>query len=140
MHSSRVFYIARLFLLITVAVTVVILFKTLSIHDASLIASILFISTGLETLWISYRLKVKISIWISTIFLIGMALPTGAMRILIGGRDEIQAAGFGDVLNVLHRVSSPTFMILILICLLEWLLFEKKKFKNNRPPMAPPNV
>jgi ABC-type Mn2+/Zn2+ transport system permease subunit len=123
-----------------VAVTVVILFKTLSIHDASLIASILFISTGLETLWISYRLKEKISIWISTIFLIGMALPIGAMRILIGGRDEIQAAGFGDVLNVLHRVSSPTFMILILICLLEWLLFEKKKFKNNRPPMAPPNV
>ena len=140
MNSSRVFYIARLFFLITVAVTVVILFKTLSIHDASLIASILFISTGLETLWISYRLKEKISILISTIFLIGMALPIGAMRILIGGREEIQAAGFGKVLNVLHRVSSPTFMILILICLLEWLLFEKKKFKNNRPPMAPPNV
>lgn len=69
-----------------------------------------------------------------------MALPIGAMRILIGGRDEIQAAGFGEVLNILHRVSSPTFMILILVCLLEWLLFEKKKFKNNRPPMAPPNV
>lgn len=140
MNNSKIFYIARLFSLVTVAVTVVVLFKTLTIHDASLVASILFISTGIEALWLSYRLKEKISTWVSAIFLISMALPIGAMRLLIGGREEIQAAGFGDILNVLHRVSSPTFMILIFICLLEWFLFEKKKFKKDPPSITPPNV
>ncbi len=125
MKNTRLLYYARMLSLIINAVTVIILFKILPVTTASMIASILFIFIGFEIVALSIYLKEKISTFFSLIFFLVFALPIGAMRILIGGKEEIIAAGYGSILEILHFYSSKIFLFLILVCIYEVYKFEK---------------
>ncbi len=120
-------YFVRVLILLSQAAAVVLLFKFFSTNEASFVASLFFVVTGYRIMTMSFRLKEKISFGLSVIFLFGMAMPIGAMRYFIGGREEIQNAGWGDYLSVLHSISSPTYILLTLICVFEWIRFGKTK-------------
>ena len=107
--------------------TVILLFKWAPKWVASLAASLVFIVVAISSMIVFFNnLEFKsYSFWVWSVFLYALVIPILAIRLAAGIFYEGSVEAVFPVIGILHRISSPYYVVAILLSVLEYLQNKK---------------
>jgi hypothetical protein len=107
--------------------TVILLFKFLPRWSATLTASLVFVVVAVISMIVFYKSKgfKSYSFWVWSVFLYALVIPILAIRLAAGLFFDGSVEEAFPIVGILHRISSPYYILAIVTSVLEWLKNKK---------------